>query len=90
VRAAAGGAAKWCMRAFAASLTTQDLARMLSREVGFRTDGARRRLGGATWRGVAVQAAAAAACGGSEGEVVPQKNLASLAVEEVEQGGGRR
>jgi hypothetical protein len=65
----------------------QDLARMLSREVGFRTDGARRRLGGATWRGVAVQAAAAAACGGSEGEVVPQKDLA---VEEVEQGGGRR
>jgi hypothetical protein len=57
VRAAAGGAAKWCMRAFAASRTTRDLARMLSREVGFRTDGARRRLGGATCRGVAVQAA---------------------------------
>jgi hypothetical protein len=31
VRAAAGGAAKWCMRAFAASRATQDLARMLSR-----------------------------------------------------------
>jgi hypothetical protein len=53
--------------------------------VGFRcTDGARRRLGGATWRGVAVQAAAAAACGGSEGEVVPQTDLA---VKEVEEGG---
>jgi hypothetical protein len=72
------------MRAFAALLTTRELARMLSREVGFRTDGARRRLGGATWRGVAVQAAAPAACGGSEGEVVPQTDLA---VGEVEQGG---
>jgi hypothetical protein len=71
------------MRAFAASRTTRDLARMLSREVGFRTDGARRRLGGATYRGVAVQAAAAAACGGSEGEVVPHTDLAVKEVEEV-------
>jgi hypothetical protein len=84
VRAAAGGAAKWCMRAFAASRTTRDLARMLSRKVGFRADGARRRLGGAPCRGMAVQAAANAACGGSEGEVAPQTDLA---VEEVEQGG---
>jgi hypothetical protein len=60
---------------------------MLSREVGFRADGARRRLGGATCRGMAVQAAAAAACGGSEGEIVPQTDLA---VKEVEEGGGRQ
>jgi hypothetical protein len=57
---------------------------MLSREVGFRADGARRRLGGATCRGVAVQATAAAACGGSEGEVVPQTDLA---IKEVKEGG---
>jgi hypothetical protein len=84
VRAAAGGAAKRSMRTLAALRATRDLARMPSREVGFRADGALRRLGGATCRGVAVQAAAAAACGGYEGEVVPHTDLA---VEEVEEGG---
>jgi hypothetical protein len=49
---------------------------MLSREVGFGADGACRRLGGAACRGVAIQAAAAAACGWSERETVPQTDLA--------------
>ncbi|KAA8915002.1 hypothetical protein FN846DRAFT_924371 [Sphaerosporella brunnea] len=42
-------------------------------------------VSGAPCCGVAVQAAATAACGGSEGEVVPQTDLA---VEELEQGRG--